>query len=248
MAWSPSSESVNSTTSKIRMLKSPRSFALFHNLYTDREHQRYIKIDDAGQETVVVQLHADRVKFRIQEVRQYLAIREMHLLVQFDIQERSPHSLSELSLAERESASHDERSKWRLYFTELNRRDFIAFARLIGKRLVPPLDKRHSGFPGYSDEQKRYVEFVIAQDDQGQDISVTCDPAKLPRFGPEHPEFFTPVSFRKSVLDRYYSEPSKFTVSDGMLCCGNLWVLSIDDDHDDRGVRMARRSRRNTTV
>ena len=209
-------------------------FRLFHNLYHEQEHQRYIKIDDAGQETVVVELRADCVSFRILEVRQYLAIREMHLLVQFDIQERSRYSLAELSLANEEKANHDKHSNWRLYFTELDREDHIAFARLIGKRLVPPVEKRHSGFPGFSAEVKRYVDFVIGQDNQGGEVRATCDPAKLPQYSAEVPDFFTPVSFRKSVLDRYYSQPSKFMVSDGTLSCGNLWMLEFDDDHEDR--------------
>ena len=208
-------------------------FRLFHNLYSDQDHQTYVKLDDSGQETVVVELQPDRVRFRVQEMRQYLAIREMHLLVQFDIQERSRHSLAELSLAEGETTHHDESSNWELRFTELHRDDHVAFARLIGKRLLTPVEKRHSGFPGFSEVAKRNVDFLIGHDDQGGEIRATCDPAKLSSHGAA-PGFFTPVSFHKDVLERYHSQPSKFSVSDGLLSCGNLWMLSFDDDHDDR--------------
>ena len=34
------------------------------------------------------------------------------------------------------------------------------------------------------------------------------------------------------MLDKYFSLHSKFKVSDGILSCGNLWALPIDDDHD----------------
>ena len=208
-------------------------FRLFHNLYHDQQRHSYIKIDDSGQETVVVEVRPRSVAFRILEVRQYLAIRDMHLLVQFDFHERSPRSLAELSLTPGETTHHDDQSNWRLLFTELDRDDHVAFARFIGKRLLAPVDKTSSGFPGFSDDTKHYVDFIVGHDDQGREVTASCNPAQLPRYTADGPEFFTPVSFRKSVLDRYYSQHSKFKVSDGMLSCGNLWMLSIDDDHDD---------------
>lgn len=209
-------------------------FRLFHNLYHNKERNTYIKIDDSGQETVVVELSPRSIAFRVLEVRQYLAIRDMHLVVQFDIHERSPYSLAELSLPEGETTHHDEQSNWRLHLTELDRDDHIGFARLLGKRLVPPVEKARSGFPGFSDDTKRYVDFVVGQDDQGRETTASCNPEELPRYTAEGPEFFTPVSFHKSVLDKYYSQHSKFKVSDGLLSYGNVWMLPIDDDHDDR--------------
>ena len=116
-------------------------FRLFHNLYHDQERNTYLKIDDSGQETAVIELPSNCVKFRVNELRQYLAIREMHLLLQFDFHERSRHSLAELSLPDGETTHHDEQSNWRLHFTELDIGDHTGFARLIGKRLVPPVDK-----------------------------------------------------------------------------------------------------------
>ena len=209
-------------------------FRLFHNLYHDQERQEYIKLDDSGQETVVVELRSDCVRFRVQEVGQYLAVREMHLLVQFDFQERSQHSLAELSLAEGDTTHHDEGSHWELHFADLDRDDYTGFARLIGKRLLAPIEKRYSGFPGFSEVAKRYADFVIGLDDQGGEIRATCNPTMLPSHSAEGPRFFTPVSFHKNVLERYFSQPSKFSVSDGLLSCGNLWMLEIDDDHDER--------------
>ena len=214
-------------------LEVSEEFRLFHNLYHDRERNAYVKVDDSGQETVVVKVDPRRrVTFRVLELRQYLAIREMHLLVQFDFHESSAYPLAELSLARGEKADHDGQSNWRLLFTELGRVDRVGFARLLGKRLLPPVEKTRSGFPGFAEGTKQYVDFVIGQDDQGREITATCNPAALPRYTGD-PEFFTAVSFRKSVLDKYYDQHSKFDVSDGALSCGNLWTLSIDDDHDD---------------
>ena len=208
-------------------------FRLFHNLYHDQKHRSYVKLDDSGQETVVVELQRDRIRFRVQELRQYLSIREMHLLMQFDFRELSRYSLAELSLVEGAKVHHDEESIWELCYTEPHQEDHVAFARLIGKRLLVPFEKGHSGMPSFSEVPKRYGDFLIGYDDQGGEMTSTCDPAKLPTYGAD-PEFFTPVSFHKDVLERYHRHPSKFSVSDGLLSCGNLWMLSFDDDHDDR--------------
>jgi len=42
------------------------------------------------------------------------------------------------------------------------------------------------------------------------------------------------VHFRKQVLDKYYQEPSKYSVEDSVLSCGYLWGLNIDNHHDDK--------------
>ena len=43
-----------------------------------------------------------------------------------------------------------------------------------------------------------------------------------------------PVHFRKQVLDKYYQEPSKYSVEDSVLSCRYLWGLNIDNHHDDK--------------
>jgi hypothetical protein len=39
---------------------------------------------------------------------------------------------------------------------------------------------------------------------------------------------YTVVHFRKQVLDKYYNEPSKYTVEDSMVHCG-MWSMKIDN-------------------
>jgi hypothetical protein len=44
------------------------------------------------------------------------------------------------------------------------------------------------------------------------------------------------VHFRKTVLDKYYQQPSKYRVTEGRLSCGGLWGMTIDNHHEDRVV------------
>ena len=47
------------------------------------------------------------------------------------------------------------------------------------------------------------------------------------------PTYLTQVFFRRLVLDKYRSEPSKYRVDDGHISCGDLWSLRIDNNHSD---------------
>lgn len=209
-------------------------FRLFHNLYHDSKKNEYIKFDDAGDEDTVIDVESNCIRIRLKELRQFLAIKEMYLSIQFGRVEHSEHSLKELGLNESGSDHREGLTFWRLVYGGGNR----AFSRIVGKRLIEPLPKSASGFREFADKsEQRYVEFVIGIDERGNEIAYSCNPDSLANFfgaNPEAPNYLTPVHFRKQVLDNYYQKPSKYTVGDSFLCCGDLWFLDIDNHHEDR--------------
>lgn len=212
-------------------------FRIFHQLYHDRKQDQYIKIDDDGNEHLVAVVEPGRVQIRLKEIRQFLAIKEMYLSIQFDYREFSQHSLEELGLKEGGDEQREDFMCWRHYCNELihNHR---AFSRLLGKRLVPPLPKSKSGFWGFAEDQKKkHVEFIIDIDDNGEEITYTSNPDTLADYfgaNPDAPHYLTPVYFRKQVLDKYYQQPSKYSVEDSILRCSGLWMMSIDNHHDNK--------------
>lgn len=216
-------------------------FRLFHRLFHDRKQEKYIKIDDSGTEHEVVIVEPGRIQIRLLEIKQFLAIKEMHLAVMFDCREHSELTLTELDIEERSEDHHDELTNFMLYYGDFGgTKGHRTFTRLLGKRLFPPFPKEKSGLWGFTEEKaKRYVEFIIDVDDEGNEILNTCDPDRLANnFGgnPGEPNYFTPVHFRREVLDKYYHQPAKFSVEDGSVRCGSLWGLTVDNHHDDRVV------------
>lgn len=214
-------------------------FRHFHNLYHDRKTDKYIKIDDDGNAYTVAVVESDRVKIRLREIRQFLAIKEMYLSIQFDCREYSDYSLEELGLKEGGSDQRDDLMCWGHNYGDFGVSSrHQAFSRLLGKRLVRPLPKSKSGLWGFAEEQKEeQAEFIIDVDENGDKIIHTSDPDALANYfgaNPDAPHYLTPVHFRKQVLEKYYQEPSKYTVEDSMLHCGSLWGLSIDNHHDDK--------------
>ena len=81
---------------------------------------------------------------------------------------------------------------------------------------------------------KVFEEFIIEIDTNGERISFTCDPDKLSNYygaNPGSPHFLTPIFFKKDVLQKYLNFPEKYEVQDGLISCGRLWGLQIDNNH-----------------
>jgi len=215
-------------------------FRLFHNLYHDRKTNQYIKIDDIGNEHVVAKVEPKRIEIRIKEIRQYLAIKEMHLAIQFDLVERSSYTLEELGLTDgiAENRTCRDASCWMLDYGFYGIGIHQSFSRLLGKHLLTPLPKDKSGFWGFSEEEpKKYIEFIIGVNNDGDMIIHSSNPKLLANnFGanPGAPHYLTPVHFKKQVLDKYYQQPSKYSIKDTFLRCGYLWDIRLDNHHDDK--------------
>ena len=207
-------------------LEISEEFRLFHRLYHDGKSNQYVKIDEGGDEQVVAVVEPNHVKIRLKEIRQFLAIKEMHLSIQFDCREHSEYTLGKLGLIEGNGAQQDGLCCWSLRYGEAHFSSQHALSRLYGKRLIEPLPKSKSGFSGFAEKQKKeHVDFITGVDDDGDEIKHSCAaPGDL---------YLTPVSFRKQVLDEYYQH-SKYRVSDSALWCGTLWMIQIDNHHDDK--------------
>ena len=214
-------------------------FRFFHNLYHDKETNTYIKIDDAGNEEIVAVVTPNEVQIRLKEIRQFLAIKEMYLSMLFEFNEYSRYSLEELGLSEIKEPKfkRDALICWR--HNNYRRADFCqefkSASWLKGRRLIKPLPKSKSGFGDFA-ERPKYAEFIVDVDENGDEVSHTCNPYKLGNYPGENSDTtwkLTLVHFRKQVLDKYYNESSKYNVSDSMLRCG-LWSMKIDNHDPDK--------------
>ena len=214
-------------------------FRLFHNLYHNRKTDEYIKIDDDGSEDTVILVRSDCIRIRLKEIRQFLAVKEMRLWIRYDYLEYSERSLVELGLKGGRTVQRDNSVSWRLSCHHSpDVRNYKALSQLLGNRLIQPLPKSKSGFPGFAEEaQEKHVEFIIEVDENGDEVTYTSDPDALENHLGDSlhaPNYLTPVHFRRQVLDKYYQQPGKYAVEDSLLRCGRLWVMAIDNQHDDK--------------
>ena len=219
-------------------------FRLFHDLYHDRNTDQYIKIDEDGNEEIVAFVEQNHIQIRLKEIRQFLAIKEMHLAIQFVFSESSTQPLEALGFTVGDEDKQDVLMCWMQRYGDLDGiNNCRAFSRLVGKRLVEPLPKAKSGFWPFAEvPEQEYASFIIDVNENGDEIIYTsnpdelktpADPGNIRGVDEAAPSYLTPVHFRKKVLDKYYHEPSKYTVEDSILRCGSLWSVYIDNHHDD---------------
>ena len=210
-------------------------FRLFHNLYHDSEKDEYIKIDDEGNEHLVAVVEPDCIQIKLLEIRQFLAVKRMHLSIQFSFQGDLKYSPEEIGVSEDEMVGEDETKPIRKATTDgdicwwhWQSRGYNDIRMLEGKRFIEPLPESQSVFPGFAEEPK-YVEFIIDVDENGEEIAHTSDA----------PHRLDPVHFRKQVLDKYYNKPSMYSVKDSRVSCP-WWAVRIDNHHEDKVIVLLR--------
>ena len=210
-------------------------FRLFQNLYHDKEKDEYIKIDDEGNEHIVAVVEPDCIQIRLLEIRQFLAIKEMYLSIQFSFKGDSAYSPEELGVGEDERGDEGETKPIRkstsdgdICWWHWRSRGYHDIRMLEGKRLIKPLPKSKSRSWEFVEERK-YVEFIIDVDENGEEITHTSDA----------PHSMAPVHFGKQVLDKYHDKPSIYLMGDTGVDCP-WWSMRIDNNHDDKVIVLLR--------
>ena len=212
---------------------------LFDLAYVPRD-EVYLDVS-TGTPDIVARFRDGRMEVKRTWLRRYLAVKGMHLALFFDRRHDSPLPIDDVP-----GGDHDvDESRTDLAY-ELVVRDATGmmlgrqgtFSRLIGKKLLSPPPIEECGVWPYEGERE-YVAFVIGTDEDGKRVEHACDPDTLANYfgaNPTSPHFLQPVHFRREVLAKYYADSSRYEVSDGMVHCGSLWGLRMDNDHEDRVV------------
>lgn len=203
-------------------------FRLFHKLYYDKKSSNYFQRDDDGNQTIIVKFSQEKIEIRLKELKQFLAVKDKYLLVQFDFIEYSQCLLEDIDPINTDVQIENLMT----YRIGLGDMPFCCdglntISRLLGKYLIEPYPKEQSDFGDYKIKKiKQCCDFIIDVDDFGQEIILNANVSSL--------DYLTRVCFRKKVLDKYYSEPSKYSVEESYLRAVDLWGIQIDNHHDDK--------------
>jgi hypothetical protein len=222
---------------KPRQFDLSEEFRLFHNLYHDRHNDRYIHVDDRGNEVVAVEVTPTRVRVLTWLLRQYMAARQLSLALFFDHRARAD---VDVEVAKSTIPSIKVATTDRYYSLNIGEIDNRAFSRLIGKKIIAPPPITKSGvWPYESGRADKHAEFIIGVAEDGSPIMHSCNPDALANYfgaNEDEPHYLTPVWFTRGVLAKYYDKPDKFSVEDGYLRCGSLWGIQIDNNLPDHVV------------
>lgn len=212
-------------------------FRHFHRLYHDFEKNQLLKLDDRGDEIVVAKIAAEKVEVRLKEMRQFLAIKEMHLAIYFDFKRYSELLLNDfpIKLEHKDDLTYYELRADSANFLLKDKYKSISY--LLGKKLIPPFPLERCGmWPFEEREEEDYINFIIGLDENGDSVQYSCNPDGLANYfgaNPDAPNYLTPVFFRREVLTKYYAHPERYSVEDGFLRCQGLWGLRLDNNHHE---------------
>uniref|UniRef100_UPI0040269771 hypothetical protein n=1 Tax=Gemmiger formicilis TaxID=745368 RepID=UPI0040269771 len=206
-------------------------FRFLFNLYYNSQSKEYVDLEN---DTSVVKISDDNlVSIHKRYLKSYLAIKNMALIIHID--SRCTDIVEDIFPTDSFDYRNDDNTVF--YTVNIGRgHNGIQeenFSVLFGKKVLFGCKLKDCNIWPYN-EKKQYIEFIVGVDDNGRELHYTCDPSKLSNYfgaNPDAPHYLTPIFFDSAVLSKYYSNPEKYKVDDGIIRCGTLWSLYIDNQN-----------------
>lgn len=199
-------------------------FRHYFNLFEDRSNNRFVAIDDNGDENDVILVTDYEIKIKLKYLKEFLAVKKINLAIFFDIYLFSEKTIEELNIKGFNKVVKGDNYIYSIGICNsngLSNEKRKSQSWLMGKKLIAGLKDFE---PKLFNQKKEYEDFIVGCDKDGKEILITSNSKKSSIF-------LTPVFFKREVLDYYYSNPEKYSVEDGCLRCGSLWILPIDNNH-----------------
>ena len=216
-------------------LEIDEEFRLYHDLAEDKSRGLLLGFDPSGREIEVVRVKQSDVQARLRYLRQFQAGTRLHLAIYIDSIRYSRIALADIPAAEHKRVESTGGIRWRRNVVKCDfKNEFETFSRLLCKVILsPPAQDKGGIWPFNNDTNRGTMAFIVGVDEDGNAVEHTSDPNALANYfgaNPGAPHYLTPVYFRREVLVKYFSEPERYTVSDGQLTCLSLWSCQIDND------------------
>ncbi|KPE52948.1 hypothetical protein [Chryseobacterium indologenes] len=212
---------------KERYVDVSQEFVNYFNLFEksiSKKNRTYYYIDDSGDEEEAIIVREREVRIKLKFIVEYLAVRKIHLSLCFDF----------MLITDKDGEGNSFQSKDEDFVGEaFNYKHLIRVVHgisgykyqswIIGKTLLK-YDPTKSQIFHFEVNDELNESFIIGYNEDGSEKLVSCN-------SEEH-QFFTPVFFKKTVLNKYYDNPQKYTV-DGFHISSSFITLKIDNNHDD---------------
>lgn len=198
----------------------------------------FVFTDDNGNEIMAIELGQDVIRIQKRFLFEYMYIKKMQFVVFYDIWRFSKHGLEELGLTALAENVKKENANYNLFIDEDNQyvRKGKAQGWILGKHVIELPKAYKSWYWGADISDKEYESYIIGECELGNPIKYSCNPNNLSNyFGKNkgNPHYLTPVYFRLEVMQKYFSNPSKFRVDDSIVEMISRWSLRIDNNHSE---------------
>ena len=206
-------------------------FRLLFNLFYDETKKEYIDPADGTCITVVKIDDVGFVTVHKKYLKTYLTLKEKVLLIHVDSRCTDLDNSTSFDYFQNTVKADDNSYLYSLTLGQTDRLTrYENFSMVYAKKVIFGCSLASCNVWPFN-ESKNFVDFLIGVDDDGSEVSFTCNPDKLSSyFGTNQgaPHYLTPVFFAPAVLEKYIAKPELYTVTESILRCGNLWALYID--------------------
>ena len=210
-------------------------FRLLFNLYYNSQKEEYIDLSNGESVTVVKMNDNGYTTIHKRYLKTFLAVKEKVLLLHIDSR---CTRLDDTIKLRNDRLVYRNNEKTLLYTLNIGNTSTLAkndnYSYIYAKKVIYGCNLCDSNIWPYNKE-KNYIEYIIGLDENGMELKYTCNPEKLSNYfgaNPSAPHYLTPVYFDAAVLEKYYSKPEIYKIEDGIIRCGSLWALYIDNTKD----------------
>lgn len=210
-----------------------QEFLLVFELFEEKGTGRYISVAEDGTEVVVAEVTRRKARVRSSYLARFRALKQLDLWLYTETVSHFPnlgktHDWSQFS------------QKWKVEDSSGINHVGLALgyptSLFRAKKFLSPPPLEACNLWEYRDRKESFPEFIIGEDELGRPITFTCNATHLANnFGknPDAPNYLTPVFFRSEVMQKYYSDPELYTVTEGSISCKGRWHFRLDNDHSD---------------
>ncbi|OGU33508.1 MAG: hypothetical protein A2068_14985 [Ignavibacteria bacterium GWB2_35_6b] len=219
----------------VRYLEISEEFRHYFDLQeirNDINSSKFITFDDDGDEVVVAVISNKELKIKLSFIKEFLAVKKMYLAIYFDVMRFSDNLLSEIQIDKTDKIVTENNLIYSLSLRDYSTEKFRIQSWLMGKKIIEPLKKFSPTI--FDKPLQQFTSFIIGIDENGENIFYTCNEEELSDFFDKNiglPNYLTPIFFKKDVLSKYYNNPHKYLVHDGMVERKGFWSLFIDNNH-----------------
>ena len=154
----------------------------------------------------------------------------MHLAIYFEAMRFQDKTLEELGQQKIDNVKKGDSYTFSLCVRNLDLGDKKSQGWLLGKKLIAGL-KNFNPTIWETRADEKFEEFIIGVDENGKEITCSCNTDYQSSSG-----FLTPVFFKREVLKKYYDDPDKHSVEDGYIKREGFWGLRALNNHREHVI------------
>ena len=198
-----------------------QDFVLYHDLFFDHGRRAYVNLE--GEE--IVRAPTSCMQVREDALRDYLAARQMNLVLYHDHRRRRDIQVAEVFGKDPvKQELNKPLSKYSLTIGHYFNGE--ALSMLCGKKIVQPYkEPLHRDYVSVIDKPESYETYICLKD--GERVEKSCDVESGRQPGPH----LTPVFFKKEVLSKYHNS-SLYDVHDNTIWYLDFWGIEFGNNGD----------------